>query len=648
MYKLKKVTAQHLKRHAYLYVRQSTMRQVVENTESTKRQYALQEKALALGWSKENIVVIDQDLGQSGASVSSREGFQYLVTEVTLGRAGIVLGIEVSRLARNNADWHKLLEICAFNDTLILDEDGIYHPGDFNDRLLLGLKGTMSEAELHLIRKRLWGGVLNKAHRGELTYLLPVGFVYDEQKRVVLDPDKAVQNAIRHMFVTFRRTGSAGKTAIDFYKRKLDFPIHIEDGKAVWGQLNRDRVVSILHHPRYAGAFVYGRTRDHRTVQGRKIVKNLPREEWISLIRDAHPGYITWEEYEENLQILTKNNKKTGMESGPVREGSALLQGIAICGICGCRMCVHYTRKGSPHYICIKNKNGPTSSCCHNIRGVEIDEAIGQLLLDTMTPNALDVAMQVEQKLRSRTDEVKRLYREHVDRAKYEESLAKRRYMQVDPENRLVADELENEWNSKLLALSKAQEDYENRCAEQDRNFSKKQKREIMDLAKDFPRLWKDERIPHRERKRIVRLLIEDVTLLKTDKIAAHVRFKGGKTHSFFLPLPQPCWLKFQTPPEVIKEIDCLLDQYTEYEIPELLNDRGFKTGKGLSFNFHDVRYIRSRYKLKPQSKTHRLWIYNQGENVPNIRRQTRNNPKMEKAGPLEIRAKGEWYNVPF
>jgi DNA invertase Pin-like site-specific DNA recombinase len=359
-----KVTSHHLKRNAYVYVRQSTLRQVLENTESTKRQYALREKAVTLGWPLERVVVIDSDLGRSAAT-ADREGFQRLVAEVGLGRAGIVLGLEVSRLARNSADWYRLLEICGLTDTLISDEDGLYDPNQFNDRLLLGLKGTMSEAELHVLRARMRGGVLSKAKRGELKQRLPVGFVYDQSDRAVLDPDQEVQQAVRSLFQTFRRTGSAFMTVRTFNEEGLQFPRHLRngpyDGDVIWASLTHSATLRTLHNPRYAGAFFYGRTETKRTPDGGTAYRLLPRDEWYSLIRDAHPGYITWDEYEENISRLTGNANAFGLDrrKSPPREGPALLQGLLICGVCGKRMTVRYhaySGRVSPEYVCQRDR----------------------------------------------------------------------------------------------------------------------------------------------------------------------------------------------------------------------------------------------------------------------------------------------------
>src|ERR1700724_1573459 len=331
-----KITPGHLKKTAYLYIRQSTLRQVFENTESTQRQYALRQRAIVLGWPSEHIEVIDCDQGQSGASTAEREGFQKLVTEVSLGKAGIVMGLEVSRLARNCADWHRLLEICALSGTLILDEDGLYDPAHFNDRLLLGLKGTMSEAELHVLKARLRGGILSKAQRGELKMPLPVGLVYDPAQRVVLDPDKELQNTLRYFFETFRRTGAAWATVQAFGKEGLKFPRRGQagSGELIWERLRLSAALDTLHNPRYAGAFCFGKTRSWKDPQGGRHCVDLPREQWAILIKEAHPGYISWEEFEENQKRLQLNQQTRGLgrHSGPAREGPALLQGLVICG----------------------------------------------------------------------------------------------------------------------------------------------------------------------------------------------------------------------------------------------------------------------------------------------------------------------------
>jgi DNA invertase Pin-like site-specific DNA recombinase len=602
-----KVTASHLARTAYLYVRQSTLRQVVSNTESTQRQYALRQRAVALGWPSEQIVVIDQDQGHSGASAADREGFQRLVAEVGVGRAGIVLGLEVSRLARNNADWHRLLEICALTETLILDEDGLYDPGEFNDRLLLGLKGTMSEAELHFLRARLRGGILSKARRGELPTPLPVGLVYDPAGKVALDPDQGVQQALRHLFATFDRTSSARAVVQAFNEEGLRFPARVRSGERkgelVWMPLRHWRVLRTLHNPRYAGAFVFGRRRTRKTADGKTTLQELPREQWTALIPDLHPGYISFDEYERNQRLLAGNAHAYGAEraAGPAREGPALLQGLVVCGRCGRRMTVRYhQRRGTlvPDYQCLGESIQGGGPRCQTIPGHGIDAVIGQLLLDTVTPLALEVALTVQAELEARADETDRLRRQHVERARQRAELARRRYLAVDPDNRLVADTLEADWNDALRNLQAAQDEYERASAAADATLGDEQKQRIRALAADFPALWTNPATPQRERKRMVRLLIEDVTLTKSDQINLRVRIRGGQTRSLAIPIPPSAWKARETNPDTLALLDRLLDQHTDAETAAALDAAGHRSGEGKPFTVRIVLGLRRAHQL--------------------------------------------------
>jgi DNA invertase Pin-like site-specific DNA recombinase len=605
----RKVTAHHLARDAYLYVRQSSLRQVVENTESTRRQYDLRQRAVALGWPQDRIVVIDSDLGQSGASAKNRGGFQQLVSEVGLGHAGIVMGLEVSRLARNNADWHRLLEICALTDTLLLDEDGVYDPAHFNDRLLLGLKGTMSEAELHMLRLRLQGGILNKARRGELRIPLPIGLAYEESTdRIILDPDKQVRESLGMLFRTFARTGSAMATVKEFRRKGLLFPRRVRygpnKGEVLWGELTHWRVLRTLHNPRYAGAFAYGRCRARRGLDGRIVQESVPREEWIALVPNAHIGYITWEEHETNLRQLRDNSAAYAGEGkrSPPREGPALLQGVAICGKCGQRMTVRYRCSHGhllPNYVCQREGIAQAEPICASIPGASIDRAIGELLVETVTPLALEVSLAVQEELQAQLDDADRLRKKRVEGARYQAELAQRRYMRVDPDNRLVADSLEADWNEKLRALTDAQEEYERKREEDRKLLDDEQRRRILALASDFPRLWQDPATPFREKKRMVRLLIEDATLRKEETLTVHVRFRGGATRTLALPRPVHAGKLRQTPKGVVEEIHRLLDQRTDGEIAERLNQQALRSGEGKPFHRLMVRNIRRTYGLK-------------------------------------------------
>ena len=600
-----KLTRDHLCRQAYLYVRQSTYRQVKENQESTRRQYALRERAVALGWPQDRIVIIDSDLGQSGSSTVDRPGFQRLVSDVGMGLVGIVLGLEVSRLARSSSDWARLLEICALTNTLLLDEDGLYDPGNFNDRLLLGLKGTMSEAELHFLKARMRGGLLSKARRGELRTALPAGFVYAPDGQVVLDPDQQVQQAIRCLFATFRRTGSALATVRAFHSQGLKFPSRIRTGphkgEVRWSPLSHARALDVLHNPRYAGAFAFGRFNRRRGPNGQRC-KALPREDWIAFFPGAHPGYISWSEYEEHLRRLRANRTNAHSNCTPPREGPALLQGLVVCGRCGRRMAVQYLKQATRtrvSYICCRGIGTQGRHNCQWIPGTDVDTAIGEVVVEAFAPVALEVALGVQQEMEQRVDDVDRLRRQQVERLHYSAELAQRRYMSVDPENRLVAAQLETEWNEALSALRSAKDEYEVQRQADQLTIDEGQKAQILALTTDFPRLWNDPRTQPRDRKRILRLLVEDVTLLRGTGITAHIRFKGGAIRTLELPLPLPASERYRTPRAVLEEIDRLLDEYTEPQAAEMLNAKGLRSGYHGLFTAQKVHRIAQKYGIR-------------------------------------------------
>jgi DNA invertase Pin-like site-specific DNA recombinase len=603
-----KVTAEHLRRDAFLYVRQSSLRQVFENTESTKRQYALRDRAAALGWPIERIHVIDSDLGRSGAHADHRDGFQRLTTEVAMGRAGIVLGLEVSRLARNNADWHRLIELAALSHTLILDEDGIYDPAHFNDRLLLGLKGTMSEAELHVLKARLLGGIRNKARRGELELSLPIGLVYGVDGAVVLDPDRQIQDTVRLLFETFRQCGSASAVVRRFQREGWRFPRRIRrgvgKGDVLWGALDHSRVVQLLHNPRYAGAFVYGRTRGGRDAQLKSVQRKVPREQWHVLIPDAHAGYISWQEYEHNQATLRQNAAGFGeaARGSMPREGVGLLQGRVVCGRCGARMRVRYQdieQHLEPYYQCTEAVVRRAGKLCQSVRGRPIDEAVSALLIESVAPAAIEMALAVQEEIADRIAQAEGVRRSQLERARYEAELARRRYLKVDPDNRLVADALEADWNERLRHLDGLQREHEHQRAADQGLLSDEARGRILTLAKEFRRVWSDPRTAPIERKRIVALLIEDVTLVKADRVAIHVRFRGGKTVSLTIDKPQPIAQIRKTLPEVVRAVDELLETCTDRQVAARLNQLGYRNWKGESFTAKKVIVVRKAYRLR-------------------------------------------------
>lgn len=535
------------------------------------------------------------------------------MTDVGLGRAGIVMGLEVSRLARNNADWHRLLEICALANTLILDEDGVYDPTNFNDRLLLGLKGTMSEAELHVLKARLRGGILNKVRRGEYRCALPTGFVYAESGAVVLDPDAQVRETIAHFFATFARVGSAHQTVKAFRDEGLRFPSRLRAPATgvIFRQLTASAAMRTLRNPRYAGSYAYGQRVYSRTIDGKKTLRKRSCDDWLACIPDAHPGYITWDRYQENLRLLASNGHGYDLARA---SGVALLQGRAVCGRCGQHLRVRYREargKLESWYVCDRATNSRAEPNCQSFAGPPIDDAVGLLVVEKMTPAAVELALEIRREIEARYDEADQLRSRAIERAQIDADLAQRRFMMVDPSNRLVADTLESDWNAKLRALATAHEECE-RARREDRVAIDEALRErLVAMTMDFKRLWSDPSTPHRERKRMLAYLVEDVTLVKlpddgTTKV--HVRFRGGHTATITTVNPKASWEEVKTPPQIVTLVDHLLDDHIYDEIAEILNARGLRPGgaawpgkDGAHFMAARVRYIVHAYGLRPR-----------------------------------------------
>src|SRR5881392_63155 len=467
-----KLSGSHLRRMAFVYLRQSTQSQLERNSESTERQYALVERAVELGFTREQVVVIDEDLGISGSGIAERSGFARLAAEVALGHAGLVLGLEVSRLARNNVDWYRLLDLCGVTDTVIGDADGVYHPGSFNDRLLLGLKGTMSEAELHILRARLEGGIRNKAARGELRRGLPVGFVWGaEDGEVRFHPDESVVSTVRTVFSKFTELGSVRKVWLWFRSEGLSFPLRAHMKSDIrWVAPSYHTIHQVLTNPVYAGAYAYGKSHRERYVdnQGRlrKRTRLLPMPEWPVLLPEHHPGYIDWATFQANQARIDANeHPQPHQAGGAVREGGALLQGLATCGKCGRRLHTHYTgRTESPGYHCAgKDIVGGRGVYCLNVGAVQIDQAVVDAFLKALTPAALEATQLATQQLEADHDAALRQWRLAVERARYEGERAERQYRAVEPENRLVARGLETEWEKRLRDLAAAEVELERR-----------------------------------------------------------------------------------------------------------------------------------------------------------------------------------------
>ena len=546
-----KITASHLSRQAFVYLRQSSAAQVENNRESTDRQYALAAKARELGWPADRIVVIDEDLGLSGSGFVARSGFARLTAEVALAHVGLVLGLEVSRLARNNADWHRLIELGGLTDTLIGDADGIYHPALFNDRLLLGLKGAMSEAELHVLRARLNGGIRNKAARGELRRGLPVGFVWGEADgEVRFHPDEAVIAAIRNVFASFAQTGSARRVWLWFRSEGLTFPLQMHQGAEIrWVEASYTAIHHVLTNPVYAGAYAYGKSRRETVLNASgvrgKRVRKLPRSEWQVLIPDHHPGFIDWPTYEANQDRIAQNTRpgphKVG---GAVREGSALLQGLAACGHCGRRLHTHYRgRSSAPGYHCPgKILVEGCGVYCLNIGGVQIDEAVARAFIAALEPAKLAATVAAAERLEADRETSLRQWRLGVERASFEAIRAERRYRAVDPDNRLVARGLEREWEERLGALEAAKVELSRREGARPRALSQDERSRLLALGADLAAVWHAATTTPRDRKELMRTLLEEVIVkVERDKAAARLtlRWKGGALTEIDLALPR-------------------------------------------------------------------------------------------------------------
>jgi len=610
-----KITEAHRCRLAIVYLRQSSASQVEHNRESTERQYALASRANELGWPHERILVIDEDLGLSGADAVARSGFTRLTSEVALARVGIVLGLEVSRLARNNADWHRLLELAGLTDTLIADADGIYHPALFNDRMLLGLKGTMSEAELHILRARLEGGIRNKAARGELRRGLPVGFVWGEADgEVLLHPDEAVVHAIRTVFRRFGEMGSARRVWLWFRGQEMKFPLRLGGGHELrWGEASYHAIHAVLTNPVYAGAYVYGKTR-HETVLDetgvrRKRTRKLPMEEWPVLIKDHHAGYIDWPRYEANQQRLARNTRPRphsearAASGGAVREGSALLQGIARCGHCGRRLRTHYRgRNAAPGYHCAgKRLVEGRGVYCLNIGGVQLDEAVAEAFLAALEPVRLAAALEAGERLEADRQAALKHWRLDVERATFAVGRAERRYRAVDPDNRLVARALEREWEEALCALEAAKLELLRREAERPRVLSPQERESLLNLGPDLASVWHAPTTTPRDRKELVRTLIEEVTLrLDRDKPAAHLvlRWRGGATSRLDVALQRSRPATVRTDEDTLTLIRRLAPHYPDTVIAGILNRQGRQTAYGHRFDANRVGYLRRHWKI--------------------------------------------------
>jgi DNA invertase Pin-like site-specific DNA recombinase len=609
---LSRIKPSHTARTSCIYIRQSSPSQVEHNRESTARQYALADRACQLGWSKDQVVIIDDDLGLSGASTEKRSGFARMISEVALGHVGIILGLEVSRLARNNADWYRLLELCGLTDTLIGDNDGVYHPALFNDRLLLGLKGTMSEAELHILRARLDGGIRNKAARGELRRGLPVGFIWGEADgEVLFHPDAAVTTAIRSVFERFAEFGSARRVWLWLRSEAPSFPLQDgPNGRIRWVAPTYTAIHHILTNPVYAGAYAYGKSRSERFVDEHGMVKqrlrHLPMDKWSVLIPEHHPGFIDWATFEANQKRLDANTRPGPHRKGGVlREGSALLQGIGVCGHCGRKLKTHYRgRNSTPGYHCAgKDIVAGRGVYCLNAGGVAIDEAIANAFLGVVTPASIEAMRLAVEQARNNHDTALAQWRLEVERLRYDAEKAERRYRAVEPGNRLVARGLETEFESRLRDLACAEAELRRKEQQLPGMIGPDQLRRIQVLGSDLHRVWYATTTTDRDRKQLLRTLLEEVVLnLKRDEGHAHLtlRWRGGAVTTLDVPVPRFRPQGPRTDEDTISLLRRLAALYPDEAIAGILNRQKRRTATGERFTANHVGNLR-RYRDIPR-----------------------------------------------
>ena len=604
--------AAHLRRNAYIYVRQSTLVQTVRNTESLLRQYDLAGRARELGWAEHQIVVVDDDLGRSGASAQGRKGFSDLVADVGLGKAGIVLSLESSLLARNNSDWYQLLDLCALTDTLIADADGVYHPGSYNDRLVLGLKGTLSEAELHLLRSRLNEGLRAKAARGELRLVLPAGLDYDDGDHVIITPDEAVREAVMCVFRRFDQLGSARQVVVSLRADGLRLPRRdIRTGKIAWAQAGYPAVHDILIHPGYAGVFAYGRskTEKHLAAGGTVITRQrrLPRDQWAVMIPGHHPGYISLETYDANIARLAANSPApAGGAGGAAREGAAWLQGLLRCGRCGRLMQVNYHSGGRPAYRCGRANQMYGATTCQRVGGRRLHETVLAELLAALAPACLAATVQAMSDTEAQFRQNLAVFERALERARFEAGRAHRQYDNVEPENRLVARTLEAVLEDKLTAVRTAENQLAAQQARRPVTLTEQETDWITTAGADLRAIFQAPATTHAQRKELIRAVITEVTVTVQDNggddtartCQVQIIWQGGASTRLQMPVPASGHHCRVTSEDTLDLIRRLASRYDDTTIAQILSQQNRRTATGLPFRKTHVRALRARHGI--------------------------------------------------
>lgn len=600
-----KLNRTHFERRAFVYVRQSTAMQVHEHVESKQRQYALVERAATLGWSRGSIEVIDEDQGKSGATSEGRTGFARVADAVGQGQAGAILAVEVSRLSRSSMDWQRLLALCAVAGVAVIDEQAIYDPADGDDRMLLDIRGTMSAAELHWMRLRLNGGRLHKARRGELWRLAPTGYIWGGT-RLELDPDEAVQRAVRVVFERFALEPSIGAVVRWAHQTGFKFPLRRKnDGELEWRALTAGRVMGILHNPTYAGVYVYGRKPIKKVISNGEIRERptrLPVDQWAVRIDGAHPEYISWETFVSNEQRLRENYPRMhGATSGAPKNGPALLAGILLCGRCGRRMRVDYATSERTYwrYLC-PGEHMSGGAICWSAKGDAIDAAIESLFLETMTPSEIDLSIAVEREAHGQATSLAAQWQARIEQARYEARRAERRYKAVDPENRVVARTLEREWEARLVDLEEVERQYANTRRERRVELSAADREALRAIARDLPAVWRSETTTPSERKAMLRLVIEVITLEPIDlpkrTTRVRVQWRSGVIDERLV--ERGPW--GATPTSIVDRIRELAGQgLRDNDIAQRFNDEGLITAKQRRWTAKSIKHLRNDFTIQ-------------------------------------------------
>jgi DNA invertase Pin-like site-specific DNA recombinase len=614
MYSAEVITPQHLARKAVIYIRQSTPHQALSHQESLRLQYALTERAHALGWAAEAIDVIDTDVGHSAASAQHREGFNALVGQVTLGQVGLILSYDVTRLSRNCSDWYPLLDLCGYKSCLIADVDGLYDPATANGRLLLGLKGTLSEWELHTIRARMTAGLLNKAARGDLALTLPTGLERDALGRVHKDPNLEVQARITLVFETFVQRRSASKVLEFFTASGLRLPRRDRFGEVVWKRPTIAAILAILKHPAYAGTFTYGRTRTLRPgrAAGRAATKRLAMEQWRMRVPDKYPAYISWATFEQIQAILRDNHAEYDRNKtrGIPRPGKALLHGLVYCGACGHKMVVQY--KGGTEYLCNYLRQQYRVPVCQYVPADPVDARVVAAFFEALAPVALDVYTQAIAAQRQQTEQLEAAHRQQLERLRYEAALCERQFRRVDPDNRLVTAELERRWEAALRELQTAEAAYAQRAqatATADDTLSPAVRAAFLDIGAKLPDLWATDVLAQPQRKALLRCLIDKVVVHRVprDEVQTRIVWKGGATTTFAVPVTVGAFADLQGATAMEHQILTLFAAgHTDEAIAAQLTQQGYRSPQRPQVLPSTVRTIRLKHgRLQQRHQSH-------------------------------------------